>query len=130
MSFDPYKMPKAHVPGSPLGYDGSYVALDEASINHLKSLGYDPQDYRTAIAVRQVELYLQGCLLGTIEYDRVRFQAAESARKHFSKSTKTQVEDELVHEEGVDAISALAHLGTQPTAALPKRRGRPPGKKQ
>lgn len=125
MSFDPYKMPKAHVAGSPLGFDGSYVALDDDAINHLRSLGYDPQDYRTAIAVRQVELYLQGCLLGTIEYDKVRFQAADSARKHFSKSTKSQVEDELTHEDDVDAVSALAHLGKTVVEA-PRGRGRPP----
>lgn len=126
--FDPFIMPPALVEGTPLGFDGSFVALDEAALTHLRSLGYDPQDFRTAIAARQVELFLQGCLLGTIKFDPIKFKAAESARKHFSKQTKEETEAGL-KEKGnrVDIISLLTG-GVEPRESGP-RRGRPPGKK-
>lgn len=121
------KFPPALRPGTPLGHDGG---LTDAEIEHLRSLGYDPQHYLSATGPRVVELYLEGSIKGLIPFDERKFKALESARKHYSKVSKTQVEDELVNEGEVDAVAALAHLGTQPTAALPKRRGRPPGKKQ
>ncbi len=118
--------PPAIKSGTPIGHAGD---LTEEELAHLRSLGYDPQHYLSATGPRVVELYLEGSLKGLIPYDEKKFKALESARKHYSKMSKTQVEDELTHEDDVDAISALAHLGKQPLDVEPKRRGRPPGKK-
>ncbi len=114
--------PPAHKPGTPLGHDGT---LSEEEVAHLKTLGYEPQHYLSATGPRVVELYLEGSIKGLIPFDEKKFKALEAARKHYSKVSKTQVEDELIHEDDADAISALAHLGRNPTV-VPARRGRPP----
>lgn len=120
------RFPPALKTGTPLGHDGD---LSDGEIEHLRRLGYDPQHYLCATGPRVVELYLEGCLKGLIPYEEKKFKALESARKHYSKVSKTQVEDELVNEGEVDAVAALAHIGTLPQSSLPKKRGRPPGKK-
>lgn len=119
------RFPPALRSGTPLGHAGD---LSEVEVEHLRKLGYDPQHYLSATGPRVVELYLEGCLKGLIPYEEKKFKALESARKHYSKVSKTQVEDELVNEGEVDAVAALAHLGSLPVTP-PKKRGRPPGKK-
>jgi hypothetical protein len=116
------QFPPALKPGTPLGHDGN---LSEEEVAYLKTLGYEPQHYLSATGPRVVELYLEGSIKGLIPFDEKKFKALESARKHFAKVTKTQVEDELIHEDDADAVSALAHLGKNPTVEV-KRRGRPP----
>lgn len=118
-------MPRALIDGTPLGHGG----LPEEAVTHLRSLGYDPQDYRTAMGPRQLELWLQGVTLGTLEPDAVKFKVLDAARKHFSKSSKEETEAGLKAKgEKVDIITILT-AGVEPRTETTKRRGRPPGKK-
>lgn len=127
MTLDLTNFPRALVAGSPLGH----VGLDETTQAQLRALGYEPQDFRQATGPRQVELYLSGCLLGTIEYEEKKFKALEAARKHYSKQTKESAEAGLKDKgDKPDALKLLAGLGTeQEVGVTPTRRGRPPGSK-
>ncbi len=119
------QFPPALRPGTPLGHAGDLTNEEQ---EHLRSLGYEPQHYLSATGPRVVELYLEGSLKGLIPFDASKFKALEAARKHYAKVTKTQVEGDLVNEDAVDALSALAHLGTSPSTLDAPRRGRPPKK--
>lgn len=101
--------PPAYKKGSPLGHDGRLSALEVA---HLKELGYDVQHYKQAIGPRQVELYLQGCILGTIEYDEMKFKAVESMRKHYMRMTKQEAEEELKQRKVANPVTLLQKWGS------------------
>ena len=124
MAFDWKSMPPALVPGSPLGHEG----LPSEAVEHLRGLGYEPQDVRTAIGPRQLELWLQGMVLGTVEADPAKFKVLEAARKHYSKTSKEATEAGLRDLGGkVDVVSLLLNKGPQGNEAPRARRGRPPG---
>lgn len=123
--------PPPLVKGTAIGFDDS-VTPDE--VEHLRSLGYDALHYLQATGPRLLEVYLEGSIKGLIEFDKAKFAALESMRKYFNNTSKEEVEAGLEESAPVDAIGALAMIGTQRTdvgvePTFTKKRGRPPGKR-
>lgn len=106
--FDAMKFPPALKKNTPLGHDGR---LNEDQIQRLTALGYEVQHYQQVFGPRQVEIYLQGCILGTIEYDDKKFKSIESMRKHYMRISKESAEGELQKRLKKDPIKMLTRWG-------------------
>lgn len=109
LSLEVMNFPPALKKGSPLGHDGR---LSKNEIAHLKALGYDVQHYKQAIGPRQVELYLQGCILGTIDYTDDKYKAVESMRKHYMRVSKDEAEAQIKKSKTADPVKLLSKWGT------------------
>lgn len=121
--------PKAQMPGTALGHDGT---LTDIEVAHLQSLGYDVMHYKAATGPRLVEAYLEGAAKGLIEFNEKIFKALESMRKHYAKTSREGFEESLINKGGkVDALKLLEGLGSDsaPAEQAPKKRGRPPKEK-